>query len=191
MLTNSYFSGDINSMKLKKNHFYVLYLIGVICLGLSLSVYILKNSKPKDVNQFFSISLENIEGNSINLSSLKGSKFTVVNFWATWCAPCVEEMPMLSKFHAENQQNGIKVIALAVDNKTQVKKFIDKQSLFQPILIAGPRGSELASFLGSKRDALPYTALIGPKGNLIKTKMGKLSENEIKSWVFNEFKQLL
>ena len=137
------------------------------------------------------MSFNNLDGEKILIKDLRGKKFTIINFWATWCAPCIEEMPMFSRFHNENKKDEIKVIALAVDNKTQIEKFLQNKNLSQPILIVGAKGNELARLLGSEKDALPYTALIGPDGKLLKTKMGKISENEVKLWVFSEFKHHL
>ena len=178
-------------MKIKKTTIYALYSVLLICIGVTIGALTYKAKIEKDVSEIFLQSYPNINGELVPLKSLKGEQFTIVNFWATWCAPCVEEMPMFSSFHAKHQARGIKVVALAVDNKKQIKIFLKKQTLKQPILIVGPEGSDLASFLGSKKNALPFTALIGPKNNLLKTKMGKMSENEIKSWVFDEFKEHL
>tara|TARA_B100001094_G_C18156037_1_gene786492 strand:+ start:921 stop:1475 length:555 start_codon:yes stop_codon:yes gene_type:complete len=179
------------STKLQKKTIYTLYSVLVIGLGLLIGTFTFTSSPKKDVSEIFLQTFPNLEGETIALGDHRGSRFTIINFWATWCAPCVEEMPMFSDFHSENETKGIKVIALAVDNKKQILTFLKKKELNQPILIVGPEGSDLASFLGSERNALPFTALIGPNNNLLKTKMGKISENEVKSWVFDEFKEHL
>ncbi len=178
-------------MKTKKNILFSIYSVLLICAGLIFGILAFKEESKKDVKEIFLYSYPNINGKIVPLQNLKGEKFTILNFWATWCAPCVEEMPMFSNFHKKNQSNGIKVIALAVDNKTQIKKFLKNHKISQPILIVGPQGSELTEFLGAKRNALPFTALIGPENKLLKIKMGKISENEIRSWIFNEFKEHL
>ncbi len=177
-------------MKLKKKIILPTYFLVIFIIGIFLSV-LYKDVEPPDVNDFFSLSFNNLDGEKILIKDLRGQKFTIINFWATWCAPCIEEMPMFSRFHNENKKDEIKVIALAVDNKTQIEKFLQNKNLSQPILIVGAKGNELARLLGSEKDALPYTALIGPDGKLLKTKMGKISENEVKLWVFSEFKHHL
>jgi len=178
-------------MKLNKKSSYIIYSTLLICIGLLIGILTFKPRVDKDVSAIFLQTFPNVEGDMVTLNSLKGDNFTIINFWATWCAPCVEEMPMLSNFHSDNETKGIKVIALAVDNKKQIQSFLNKRTLKQPILIVGPDGSDLLSFLGSKKNALPFTALIGPNKNLLKTKMGKISENEINLWIFDEFKEHL
>ncbi len=178
-------------MKFQKKSIYILYSVLLICIGLLIGTLTFKPKPNKDVGEIFLQNFPNLEDKMIAIGNHRGEKFTIINFWATWCAPCVEEMPMLSSFHFKNEVKGIKVIALAVDNKKQVQKFLNKKDLKQPILIVGSEGSDLASFLGSEKDALPFTALIGSNNKLLKTKMGKISENEVKSWVFDEFKEHL
>ncbi len=178
-------------MKLKKNIIYFIFSLFAITAGLIIGLVTLKDGAKRDVSDIFTQSYPNVQGKLIALESLKGEYFTIINFWATWCAPCIEEMPMLSNFHEENQSKGIKVIALAIDNKRQIQKFLNNKNLKQPVLITGAEGAKLTEFLGSRKNALPFTALIGPKNKLLKTKMGKISENEIKSWVFDEFKEHL
>ena len=177
-------------MKLKKKLILLIYFLVIFIIGIFLSV-VYKDVESPDVSDFFSLSFDDLNGDQILIQDLRGQKFTIINFWATWCAPCIEEMPMFSRFHKDNKKDGIRVIALAVDNRTQINKFLQNKNLSQPILIVGAKGNELARLLGSEKDALPFTALIGPNGKLLKTKMGKISENEVKLWVFSEFKHHL
>ncbi len=178
-------------MKLKKKSIYVIYSLLLVCIGLLIGTLTFKPNQNRDVSEIFLQKFPNLEGEMVAIGDYRGERFTVINFWATWCAPCVEEMPMFSNFHSKNQINGIKVIALAVDSKKQVLTFLNQKKLKQPVLIVGSEGSDLTSFLGSEKNALPFTALIGPNNSLLKTKMGKVSEIEVKSWVFDEFKEHL
>ena len=65
----------------------------------------------------------------LEIKDVSGKRFTILNFWATWCAPCVEEMPMLSKFYNKTKMEGISVIGLAIDNEKNVKEFLQKLKL--------------------------------------------------------------
>lgn len=130
----------------------------------------------------FDLSFPDPMGGATEMASLRG-RLTVVNFWATWCPPCVEEMPELSLIHAEMSPKGIKVIGLAVDSPSNVREFAEKHKFSYPLLVAGASGTELAKRLGNSIDGLPYTALIDEKGIVLRKKAGRIREEELRSWI--------
>ena len=130
----------------------------------------------------FDLSFPDPKGGATEMASLRG-RLTVVNFWATWCPPCVEEMPELSLIHAEMSPKGIKVIGLAVDSPSNVREFAEKHKFSYPLLVAGASGTELAKRLGNSIDGLPYTALIDDKGIVLRKKAGRIREEELRSWI--------
>ena len=107
----------------------------------------------------------------------------VVNFWATWCAPCVEEMPDLEKIQAEYANRGVTVVGLAIDNPTAVKQFRDSLNLKLPLLIAGATGTDIARQLGNSSGALPYTVLVDRHGNITHSKLGQVRAGELRTWL--------
>jgi thiol-disulfide isomerase/thioredoxin len=107
----------------------------------------------------------------------------VVNFWATWCAPCIEEMPDLQNVQAEYATRGITVVGVAIDNAAAVRRFRDEQNVRLPLLIAGAAGTELVRQLGNVSGALPYTVLVDRSGNMVQTKLGRLRASELRSWL--------
>lgn len=114
------------------------------------------------------------DGGELVLERFKGS-WLLVNFWATWCAPCVKEMPELDRFHAEFAAQGWPVVGLAIDGPTPVREFLAKRPVRFPIGLAGLNGSDLAKKLGNLRGGLPFTVLANPAGELVWRHPGETS----------------
>jgi thiol-disulfide isomerase/thioredoxin len=108
---------------------------------------------------------------------------TVINFWATWCAPCIEEMPELSRVHKDFSPDRANVIGLAVDSPSNVKNFLEQHQISYPILLVGAAGTDLAKRLGARIDALPFTVVIDQKGVVRHQKLGRIREEELRSWL--------
>lgn len=121
-------------------------------------------------------------GGDLQMSSLQG-KSLVLNFWATWCPPCVEELPMLSQFYTAQQSQGWQVLGLAVDQVGAVNNFLAKTPVSFPVAIAGLSGVELSKTLGNAAGALPYTVVVAADGRVLQRKMGRLSPEDLKSWL--------
>jgi len=108
----------------------------------------------------------------------------LVNFWATWCPPCVEELPMLDRFWRENAANGFQVLALAIDQPSAVRKFLQRQPLGFPVALAGLGGVELAKSLGNATGGLPFSVFFKADGSIWQQKLGQLSLDEVNTWRF-------
>ena len=106
----------------------------------------------------------------------------VLNFWATWCPPCVEELPLLNRFYAEQQSKGWQVVGLAIDQPSAVRKFLEKLPLAFPVGLAGLEGSDLGRSLGNLTGGLPFTVVFGADGRVLHRKMGQISADDLKSW---------
>jgi thiol-disulfide isomerase/thioredoxin len=121
------------------------------------------------------------EGGELVLQSLRG-KPLLVNFWATWCPPCVEEMPLIDAFFKENGANGWQVIGLAIDQPSSVRKFLGKTPVTYPVGLAGLQGTELVKQLGNTSGGLPFTLVIDSSGSVAARKMGKLEPGDLQAW---------
>jgi thiol-disulfide isomerase/thioredoxin len=121
------------------------------------------------------------EGGELRMAALWGRPL-VLNFWATWCPPCIEELPELERFHRAWSSRGWQVVGLAVDAPTPVREFLTRQPLSFPIGLAGLDGSALSRTLGNERGALPFTAVFDGAGRMVQRKLGQTSFDELAAW---------
>jgi thiol-disulfide isomerase/thioredoxin len=130
---------------------------------------------------FWEVHFDTPEGQPFNWSGLQG-KPLLLNFWATWCPPCVKEMPELDRFHREFAAAGWQVVGLAIDGPTPVKEFLAKVQVGFGIALAGFGGTELAQTLGNTAGGLPFTVLIDTQGRIRHRKMGATHFDELAAW---------
>ena len=165
----------------KKN--VILVLIVIFFMGLSIN-FLVTAKKTTNISWIASERLSDIDGRMLEINDFSGKKYTILNFWATWCAPCVEEMPILSKFHNNAKMEGISVIGLAIDNEKNVKEFLQKIKVDHNLLIAGSKGTNIMENIGlNPSNSLPFTIMFDKNYDVIKIKLGKLTLNELLYWV--------
>ena len=139
-------------------------------------------SDTKSIDPLWAADFDQPEGPILRLADFKG-RALVVNFWATWCTPCVEEMPLLNAFFRENKPKSWQVLGLAIDQPSAVKRFLAQNPVEYPVGLAGLNGSDLMTALGNQAGGLPFTLVVNPQGGLLFRKLGKLSESDINGWL--------
>jgi len=117
----------------------------------------------------------------LSMASLRGRPL-LLNFWATWCPPCIEEMPLLDGFYRENSANGWQVVGLAVDKAGAVHDFLAQHPVTFPVALAGMSGMELSKSLGNTSGGLPFTVVLGADGSVRNRKIGKVSSRDLALW---------
>jgi len=120
------------------------------------------------------------DGGELVMADLRGRPL-LINFWATWCPPCVKELPEFDRF-ARSHERQIRVVGLAIDKLAPVQEFLKKQPLSFDIGLAGFAGTELARSLGNTAGALPFTVLLDAKGNAVQRKLGPTEHAELEAW---------
>jgi thiol-disulfide isomerase/thioredoxin len=121
-------------------------------------------------------------GSPLAMASLRG-KPLLVNFWATWCPPCIEELPLIDGFYRQNAANGWQVVGLAIDQPSAVRRFLEKTPVSFPVGFAGLEGTSLTKELGNLAGGLPYTVVLGGDGSVRVRRMGRITEADLKQWL--------
>jgi thiol-disulfide isomerase/thioredoxin len=120
-------------------------------------------------------------GSTLAMMTLRG-KPLLVNFWATWCPPCIEELPLLDQFYRENAAKSWQVVGLAIDQPGAVRAFLQRTPVSFPVGLAGLGGTELSKALGNLAGALPYTVVISGSGEVVQRRMGRVTAAELTRW---------
>ena len=122
------------------------------------------------------------EGGVLDLQALRGQPL-VLNFWATWCPPCVAELPLLSSFSRENAANGWQVLGIAVDQAAAVRAFLTRVPVDFPVALAPQGGIALSRSLGNLAGGLPFTVVFGADGQVRHRKMGQVTPQDLQGWL--------
>ena len=130
----------------------------------------------------WAMSFDTPDGQPQPMSSFRG-KPLLLNFWATWCPPCVEELPLLDAFYQQQKAKGWQVLGLAVDQPSAVRKWLQAKPLSFPVGLAGFNGTELGKTLGNAQSVLPFSVIFDAKGGLLAQKAGKLEQSDLDAWL--------
>jgi thiol-disulfide isomerase/thioredoxin len=121
------------------------------------------------------------EGGELAMAALHG-KPLLLNFWATWCPPCVREMPEIDRFARQFAPNGWQVLGLAADQEKPVRDFLGRTPVSYPIALAGFEGIALSRQLGNDAGALPYTVAFGADGRVKHRHLGETRYEVLAAW---------
>jgi thiol-disulfide isomerase/thioredoxin len=130
----------------------------------------------------FAIKLTDADDAPHSLDEFRG-RVLVVNFWATWCGPCLAEMPDLQKVQDEYGARGVDVVGIAIDRPDAVREFRRANAIRYPLLIGGAGGAALARQLGDGEGALPYTAIFDKSGAIVEQHLGQLDPTQLRGWL--------
>lgn len=162
------------------------FVLGALALGIAVYLLLDKTNAPQQANAIppqsteplFQTHLLDANGKPQPPTNWRG-KTLVVNFWASWCQPCREEMPAFSRLQQKYAGNNVQFIGIAVDNARNVADFSKATPVNYPLLIAETEGSELMRQLGNTKLGLPYTIVINRHGKATFAHLGRLSEKQL------------
>lgn len=143
------------------------------------------SSNDQALQAFWDLQLQRPDGTSLALEYFRG-RALLVNFWATWCPPCVRELPMMDRFaqaQSARGAHGVQVLGLAVDQAGAVQKWLERQPLSFPVALTGAGGVTLTRSLGNLNGGLPFTLLFDEQGTVRQRKIGEISQQELENWV--------
>ena len=158
-----------------KTNTIIIAVILLLLLGFGFR-YFFSNSHTKASTQaLFAATFPNENGKPQSLKQYAG-KIVVLNFWATWCEPCREEMPELSALHDAYKNKNVVVLGVAVDEVAAIGEFSKETKVSYPLFAADMQGMEIASHLGNDKSVLPYTVIIKADGSVAKTYFGRVTK---------------
>ena len=182
---------------MNKNFFAVITLIATATFGYFFYVGLERETAPiasQEIvstpanNTIVDFSLPDLDGIDHQISEWDG-KARLINFWATWCAPCRREIPLLIKVQTEHAQNNLQVIGIAVDFLEPVIAYAEEAEFNYPILIGQEEAMAAAEATGIDFIGMPFTMIVAPDGQLIKTHIGEIHEDQM-ALIIETFEQM-
>ena len=159
----------------------IVGVVAAVALGLGVTTAFLHRGDRdavRDGAAVLDLVLPDAQGQQQALAQWRG-KVLVVNFWATWCAPCREEMPQFVATQTRDGPKGVQFVGIAVDDPEKVRAFAKELKLNYPALIGGYGAIELSKALGNDLAALPFTVVIDRHGRVAETQLGPLKQPKL------------
>lgn len=157
-----------------------LIIVLAAILALAGGVYVQRHSQPASTQQAVTLdfSAPDLDGTPRTVQDWQG-KIRIVNFWATWCPPCLKEIPEFIHLQQKYQNNNVQFIGIAIDDKDAVTAFIEKHPVNYPLLIANDVALKLTAPLGNVANALPFSLILNPQGQIVYRHLGELSADKL------------
>jgi thiol-disulfide isomerase/thioredoxin len=160
-------------------------IVGLALLaGIATSLYMRSVTEDEETEFILPASTElaDLDGNLQPLRQWQG-KVLLINFWATWCPPCLEEIPLFSSLRKQYAAAGFEVVGVAVDEISKVIEFRDAHQVEFPLLNGEQDGMSMMSIFGNAMGGLPYSVLFDRNGTAVHYKTGSYSRQELQDLI--------
>ena len=128
------------------------------------------------------LELADLQGRMQSLPGAYAGRPLLINVWASWCGPCIEEMPELDRYARSQDKQGVQILGLALDTPENIQDFLARVPVAYPILVDTPGPADASVWLGNRKGVLPYSVLVGADGRILKQKIGPFEPGEIDHW---------
>ncbi|MEO6103156.1 MAG: TlpA disulfide reductase family protein [Pseudoxanthomonas sp.] len=128
------------------------------------------------------LTLADLHGQPQSLPGAYAGRPLLINVWASWCGPCIEEMPELDRYARLQGNQGVQVIGLALDTPDNVRQFLSQVPVAYPIVIDSPGPADASVWLGNRKGVLPYSVMVDAGGRIVRQKIGPFAAGEIDAW---------
>jgi thiol-disulfide isomerase/thioredoxin len=165
----------------------VIWALFAMAVGFVSARFIVPAPKPEPPQlttvETSQLSFSSLEGSPVPLAQWQG-EVVLLNFWATWCAPCREELPLFQQTREKYRARGFEVLGIAVEDQAEkVRAFRADNGITYPILLSGTDAPQLMRQLGNTLGALPFSLLLDRKGKIVRSKIGVLARQELEDWI--------
>lgn len=126
--------------------------------------------------------LRDLQGHVARVPDDFAGRPVLINLWASWCSPCVQEMPELQRYHAQQGDNGTQVIGIALDDVAAVQDFLKRIPVDYPVLVDAAGPADAGVRLGNPKGVLPYSVLLSADGTVLKQRIGPFADGEVQAW---------
>lgn len=160
--------------------------IGLLALAAGTALWLFSrppsqtDSQPSQISPsaLFAASFSDAQGRPQALGQFQG-RLVILNFWATWCAPCREEMPAFNRVQSRWKDRGVQFVGVSAEEPEKVARFARELGINYPLWTGGGDVSELSRRLGNRLGVLPHTVIIGPDGHILESRVGPYTERDL------------
>ena len=162
------------------------WLTGLIAgmLALSFAIWtgrsLVGGASAEGAAKLMALTLPDADGKPHTLEQWRG-KIIIANYWATWCPPCRDEIPSFDRLSREYSEKGVQFVGISIDSADKVREFARDYQVSYPLLVGSSETMNLAAEIGNTSHALPFTVILDRTGAIRRSKLGRLSETELKN----------